>query len=353
MKRLKMFLLLIPLLFIIGACDNNTSNNTSNSGSNNDTKEKVNLITGDLRTNDFINLTSQESLDTLRDNKDDFIVYAYVQGCSTCATFQSKLKQYVSDYGVRIYSIDYTNTLANNDPIKLTGKAPAIGFYKNGKKLNITAYNSNTRDNFIEDKSFNEMMDKYVSLPNALYITPERLDIKKNAQETMTVLFTRSSCPDCSSLFDDFFYDYLSTHKSKKIYMIECDEKGIRYDENGEYDSTQWQEFKDKYQLSKKGSEKYGYETGVVPTFQYFKEGVLSDSDIYVNDSYESELIEGTKKYKITITNSFLSELISKEFVFDATNVSDKDLNSKMYLAVKDFVKEAHIKALTKFLNKH
>ena len=90
-----------------------------------------------------------------------------------------------------------------------------------------------------------------------------------------------------------------------------------------------------------------------MPTFQYFKEGILSDSDIYVNDSYESELIEGTKKYKITITNSFLSELIGKEFVFDATNVSDKDLNIKMYLAVKDFVKETHIKALTEFLNKH
>ena len=352
MKRLKNFLLFIPLLITISACDN--SNSGSTSGSNNDTNNKVNFITGDLTTNSLIELKSQEQLDTLRDNEYDFIVYAYVQGCSTCISFETKLQKYIENYGVTIYKINYTSTLSDTDPIKLAkGAAPAIGFYKGGKKLYISAYNSSTRDQFTNDDSFNNMMNKYVSLPNALFIEPLDLDIKKNMKETMTVLFTRSSCGDCNFLFDDFFNEYLATHKSKKIYMIECDKKGIRYDENGEFNSMQWQEFKDKYQLSKKSSEKYGYETGVVPTFQYFKEGILSDSDIYVNDSYESKLIEGTKKYKITITNSFLADLIGKTFEFDATNISDEDLDKVIYIAVRDFVKETHIKALTNFLNKY
>ena len=344
MKRLKKFLLFIPLLITVSACDNSSSGSTSSStsGSNNDSNNKVNFITGDLTTNSLVELTSQEQLDTLRENEYDFIVYAYVQGCSTCRSFETKLQSYIKNYGVTIYKINYTTTLSDTDPIKLAkGAAPAIGFYKGGKKLYISAYNSSTREQFTNDDSFNDMMNKYVSFPNALFIEPFDLDVKKNMKETMIVLFTRSSCGDCNSLFDDFFNEYLATHKDKRIYMIECDKKGIRYDENGEFDSEQWQNFKDKYQLSKKGSE------------EYFKDGILNDSDVYVNDSYESKLIEGTKKYKVTITNSFLADLIGKTFEFDAPNVSDENLNETIYIAVRNFVKEAHIKALTEFLNKY
>ena len=95
MKRLKNFLLFIPLLITVSACDN--SSNSSTSGSNNDTNNKVNFITGDLTTNSLIELKSQEQLDTLRENEYDFIVYAYVQGCSTCRSFETKLEKYIDD----------------------------------------------------------------------------------------------------------------------------------------------------------------------------------------------------------------------------------------------------------------
>ena len=58
MKRLKNFLLFIPLLITVSACDN--SSNSSTSGSNNDTNNKVNFITGDLTTNSLIELKSRK-----------------------------------------------------------------------------------------------------------------------------------------------------------------------------------------------------------------------------------------------------------------------------------------------------
>ena len=111
-------LFFIPFLLTITAC-----NNTSN-------ENKIDILTGDLTSNSFVELKSQDALDTLRETKQDFIVYAYVQGCSSCANFEIKLSQYIEDYGLTIYKINYTSVLSDSDPLKLAkGAAPAIGFY--------------------------------------------------------------------------------------------------------------------------------------------------------------------------------------------------------------------------------
>ena len=331
-------LFFITFLLTITAC-----NNTSN-------ENKIDILTGDLTSNSFVELKSQDALDTLRETKQDFIVYAYVQGCSSCANFEIKLSQYIEDYGLTIYKINYTSVLSDSDPLKLAkGAAPAIGFYKEGKKLYIAGYNSDTREQFVEQSKFDEMMKKHVNLPSAFYISPNSLDTKKSTKQSFTVLFTRSSCGDCGFLFNEYLNNYLKSNKQKTLYLIECDKEGIRLDSSGNVNSEQWQEFKDKYQLSYTGSNEYGYETGVVPTFQYYKNGILSDSNIYVNEEFEYIASEE----KILIVKSPLQELVNVKINYKATSTNESDIQREIYEYGRNYVKDAHNKSLSNFLSAH
>ncbi|MCH5180255.1 MAG: thioredoxin family protein [Erysipelotrichales bacterium] len=356
MKRFCKFFMLLSLFSCLGlsSCNDNTDNSN-----------KINFLTGSF--DDKYNLggfedINQTQLNNLREGNADFIIYAHTLGCSTCASVEKKLEHYIDNYGLTIYRIVYSE-LDSTDPLRLASKtAPIIGFYKEGKKLDIIPYSSNS-DKFDSQSAFNKMFEEYVSLPSCFYITPEALDTKIKNKESFVVHFTRSTCPDCSYLNTHFLDEYMSKNKNKKFYIMECDVIGRRYyvdndSSTPQVDSVKWQEFKDKYQLSSTTSHEFGYGLGVVPTFQYYKNGVLSASDVYVNDTFSEELISGieqegnTVKYKFTVTQSFFEELVNKTFEFETIYHEDsiKSLKSQFK---KDCVTSVHDTKLTEFLNKY
>ncbi len=334
MKALKKLLF---AFLVLGLCSCNSSDN------------KINFKTGDLTQKEFIELKDQASLDLLRDSKQDFIVYAHTPGCLTCVkVVEPKLQNYIDNYGLTIYKIVFQR-LDKNDPMRLKGSAPTIGFYKEGKALDILSYT----EDFDDEAKFKKKFEEYVKLPSVYYISPSMLDDKILKKESFVVLFTRTSCPDCNYLFTNFLDDYINKN-DKTFYIIECDVEGIRLNENMEFDATMWQDFKDRYGLS--STSKYGYLTGVVPTFQYYQDGMLSDSDIYVNDEYEyrhvsSESVDGKeyRTYEVTITASPLESLIGQKYSYSCFEIDNRDLNN----FVRNQVTSEHNKALTEFLGKY
>lgn len=336
MKAIKKLLF---AFLVLGLCSCNSNDN------------KINFKTGDLTQKEFIELKDQESLDLLRDSKQDFIVYAHTPGCLTCVkVVEPKLQNYIDNYGLTIYKIVFQR-LDKNDPMRLKGSAPTIGLYKEGKALDILSYN----EDFDDEAKFKKKFEEYVKLPSVYYISPSMLDAKILNKEKFVVLFTRTSCPDCNYLFTNFLDEYINKN-DKTFFIIECDVEGIRLNENLEFDETMWQAFKDKYGLSSSTS-KYGYLTGVVPTFQYYQDGVLSDSDIYVNESYEykhaysrSENGKEIRTYEVTITASPLKNLVGQKYSYSCEGeINVVDLNN----FVRNQVVEEHNTALTNFLSKY
>ncbi|MCH5171924.1 MAG: hypothetical protein J1F31_03735 [Erysipelotrichales bacterium] len=356
MKPIHKLLMLLPLFACLGLSSCNDKEDNS---------KKINFTTGSFdeqfNVGHFEDI-NQTQLNNLREGNADFIIYAETRGCLTCADVEKKLEHYIDDYGLTIYRIVY-GSLDSTDPLKLSSKtAPILGFYKEGKKLGIVPYSSNEKS-FETQEAFNKMFEKYVALPSYFYIAPEELDEKLKRKESLVVYFTRSTCSDCGYLSSHFLDDYMLENKNKTFYIIECDVTGRRYSldsdpSNPQVDSTQWQEFKNKYQLSTTTSPEFGYDLGVVPTFQYYEKGVLKASDVYVNDSFKEELISGieedgnTVKYKFTVTQSFFEELIGKSFEFETIYHKDS-INSLKNQFKKDCVSNVHDTKLKNFLNQY
>ena len=354
MKTIHKVLMLLPLFGCLGLSSCNDDVNNS---------KKINFATGSFdekfNAGHFEDI-NQTQLNNLREANVDFIIYAETRGCLTCADVEQKLKHYIDDYGLTIYRIVY-GSLDSTDPLKLSSKtAPILGFYKEGKKLDIIPYSSNTKS-FETQEAFNKMFEKYVDLPSYFYITPEELDDKLKSKKSFVVHFTRSTCPDCSYLNSHFLDEYMLKNKDKTFYIIECDIAGRRYSidsdpSNPQVDSQKWQEFKDKYQLSTNTSSEFGYDLGVVPTFQYYENGTLKASDVYVNESFSEEIISGTQeegnniKYKFTVTQSFFEELVGKSFEFE-TIYHEGSINSLKSQFKKDCVSSVHNTKLKNFLD--
>ncbi len=354
---LKKIIKLLTAVFLL-SCFNLTS-------CRNDEVNKINILTGSFDTEfnagHFENITTTQ-LDNLREAGKDFVVYVYTPGCLTCAEVDKKLEYYINNYGLTIYRIAYS-ALSSLDQLKMASStAPILGFYKAGIKLEIVPYSKNEK-HFDSQDSFNAMFEKYVLLPNYFFISPELLDTKIKNKETFVTLFTRSTCPDCSYLNTHFLNDYMARNKNKTFFLVECDIKGRRYSldstpENPQVDTTLWQNFKDKYQLSNTTSSEFGYDLGVVPTFQYYKDGILSGSDVYVNESFQEELISGHEengqgvRYKFIVTQSFFDELVNTSYEFQTTYQEDT-IQAQKNQFKKDCVIEVHDKKLSEFLNKY
>lgn len=330
--------------------------------------DKVNYLVSDYDNAGFVDIT-QEKLDTLRSEKNDFVIFVHTQGCLTCAEVEGRLKHYIDDYGLMLYRITYKSLNSDDELKKSSSTAPIIGFYKEGKSLKIAPYSKN-QEHFESQETFNKFFETYVTLPSFYYISPEMLDKKISDKENFVVLFTRSTCSDCGYLFSHMLDKYMEeNHDKLSFYLLECDKDGIRnYDEAGNLtNAEEWQAFKDKYQLSASTSSEYGYSGGVVPTFQYYKDGLLCGSDVYVNDSFKQEIVSGeettgqTVKYKFTVTESFFFELVGQSFEYETTYYA-KDyeggtdylaMRNKISLAKKDFVSTVHDAKLKEFLNKY
>ena len=356
MKKIHKFLIFLSLFACAGLSSCGGQNNQSN---------KINFLTGSFdekfNAGHFEDI-NQTQLNNLRDANADFIVYVHTLGCTTCASVEKKIKHYIDDYGLTIYRITYSG-LDSTDPLKLSSSTtPILGFYKDGKKLDILPYSDNVKS-FETQESLNKMFEKYVSLPSYFYISPETLDQKIENEDSFVVLYTRSTCPDCSYLNTHFLNDYMSKNKDKTFYLMECDVNGRRYslDSDPAYptvDAEQWQAFKDKYQLSERTSSAFGYDLGVVPTFQYYKNGILTASDVYVKDEFSEELISGSEEegsnvtYRFTVTKSFFEELEGQSF--DFTTIYHQDSISMLKGQFKkDCVSSVHDTKLNEFLNEY
>ena len=127
---MKKFLLLILALLLVG-CG----------------KEKIEkfYFEDELYKNAVITEIDVAKLEKLEKNKDNFAVFVYLPGCTSCAAFRTVLEEFVEKYNLEIYTIsilDAEGTSADD----VVEYAPSLVVYKDGK---VVDYLESTSD---EDK---------------------------------------------------------------------------------------------------------------------------------------------------------------------------------------------------------
>lgn len=290
-------------------------------------KEKANLAIGDMNATSYVDLSSFEIVKSMIEDKETFVLFVYQVDCSACKSFKPILEEVIKERHIKVYGIQY-KYIDSDHKLKDLQYTPSIVIYKAGKLFIKTDPDANS-SYFKNSEGFKSFLDKYTDKPTAYYINLTQLREKISNQENFIIYYSRSSCGDCSYLNRNYLKEYLNSYSGdKKFYILETDAEGIRFN-NGEYDSEQWQNIKDEFGLSKANNSEFGYETGVVPTFQYYENGVLRDMMIYTNDKFEE--IEGTTDVKIIGSyyddNPFIGETMNR---FDYHNTVASFYNEKL-----------------------
>lgn len=285
------FSFLLMLLMVVGcSCDKDKDD------------DKASLGIGDMNATSYVELASLDALKTKVENEDSFVLYVYMIGCEHCRNFKPILDHVIDERNLIVYGIEFSH-IVNYDELSRVDGTPSLVVYDEGEILTITDPDRNSTyfKNYDGLKLF---FDKYTYSPVAFYITLDQLRAKKANNENFIVYFSRATCSDCNYLNEHYMRDFYEVyHSNKEFYILECDAEGVRLN-NSVYDEIQWQAIKDEFGLSEEGSATFGYGKGVVPTFQYYNNGRLTDMMVYANDEGDwNTLDDGT--VTITITGSY------------------------------------------------
>jgi len=310
---MKKKLLILPLsllslsLINLAGCSNNS---------------KIHLVFGDLTTNEVTTISFNKLKEKV-DSEETFLLA--VQYSDNCACWQSEAKpvieKYISEKHVICYHIKLEELEANSNTfgIKIVTGNSSLAVFENGQVKNtVTTKDDNTLKNY---SSFESYMDALVVLPKIYYVSKDYVDELYKKDEKNVIYYSRSECGDCSYLDSHYLKEWSKNNPdfAKNIYILDCDQPGIRKDENNQVNKEQWQKFKDDYGLSTVNNPTYGYDTGYVPTFlliQGSNEGVkylsgavafndrveLQDSKYVVTNSYyTSERLENLQYVDISV----------------------------------------------------
>lgn len=283
---------------------------------------KINIVFGDKNGEDVQTLSFVD-LQTKVTSKETFLLV--VQYSDGCACWRSEahpiLKRFTQETKAIVYHIKYDDLRAGGSTfgIKIIEGSVSFAIFKDGKvKENLT-----TRDNpQLKDYSlFKEYMEDTIYLPKLFYVTLDDVENMYKSSEKSLIYFSRKSCDDCSYINHNFLTDWNKSHQKyeRPIYVIDCDQPGIRLDENREYNEEQWFAFKDRHGLSNKNNSIFGYNGGYVPSFFLIQGSETSTA--YLNGAVAfNDPINEIEEGKYVVSDSYFTEerLPSLKYIDDS-----------------------------------
>ena len=261
-------------------------------------------------------LSNEELLVKARDEEETFLLAVYQDSyssfCECWTTFQNVIVNYVNTYHESVYIFNAYNQneqLANLKIEKIKDSAPYLYVFKGEKTLAKYTYNNGSQKAIFENtngKAMYNAVHKVITAPTMYYVDETYLDSQIMEDKDLIVVFMRRGCGDCKYVIPNVIIPYINENILKeKLYLFDMQDS---YDLSKKVDATedeknQYQNLKNYYALSEKGSSKYGYKEGVVPTIQCIKKGRIADAAVYFNDEI-SKREDGT----YYISDSYYSE---------------------------------------------
>ena len=298
-------LLLLPLLILpmMTACDTGK------------TQEKVSLTYGTVMeegNKDAIKeLSNSELLAKTRDENEVFLLAVYQdqysETCDCWLTYKKILQNYCFKFNRLIYlynAHNQTDELAHLKIEKLNESTPYLYIYSGEKLIKKFSHSNNRYRRLFEDtsaKEMNELVNEYVNRPHLYFTDEEHIN-----NEEQTVMFMRHGCSDCKYALGNVLIPYIKEHTiGKDVYLFDMQKyyDVAKYPDASEEDKAYYQNLKDRYGLSEKEGNTFGYQVGVVPTIQYRKGGKAVAAAIYFND-----IVEKKEDGTYFVSDSFYSE---------------------------------------------
>lgn len=273
---------------------------------------------------------NHDELASLVDREGNFalLIYDSTNTCVCWSIFGETIRRYLSASDVLMYGIqsDEFNGGHETYGLNVVSDEETIAIFADGA-VRFQKTTSGSSDEWTGYDSFSSWMRERVHRSDMLYVSASQLEGLFKGADSFVVGFLRNSCPDCSYLSDHFLKTYNALDRNVS-YVIECDAVGIRYDEDGNYDKTLWQSFKDRYGLSEQGNAIFGYGPGYVPAFYEYGPGdeaasAIMDGDVYVND-FLTEKENGD--YYVSQTFFTEERVAALPFLTDDSSVATKVL---------------------------
>lgn len=235
-------------------------------------------------------LSNSELIVKTRDQQEVFLLAVYQdqysEDCLCWKTYKEVLKTYCYKYRGLVYTYNAHNqdeTLSHLKIEKLNESTPYLYIFNGEKLVKKFSHANNKQRKIFEDISAKEMMNQvneYVERPLLYYVDEENIVV----DAIQVVMFMRSGCSDCKYSLSEVILPYINSHDNvSDIYLFDMQkyyEMAKIYEEEKEV----YQSLKDKYGLSEKEGNPFGYQQGVVPTIQYRKNGKIEGAAIYFND---------------------------------------------------------------------
>ena len=293
MKKLTKFL--IPFLALSSAVLTGCKDN------------RILLTFGDVHASETKEIACHD-LDTLINNKDNFLFVVSTNTCSCWNDFKPNINAYVSENKALCYRIDYSdieNMKANYVDAGLTGLSKGtttFAIFEDGK-VSKTLRSSDDSKIMNDKKTFFKYMNETVKLPKSFLITKDDVSNIKASGKNAVIYYERSECGDCRALNPGILRKYLNKHlDGNPLYVLDCQPYyPNKKDPDYETQSAAYQEIKDELGLSEKNNPTYGYSKGVFPYFSLIENGEYTSGAVIYNNTVKKE--DG----KITVTDSYYS----------------------------------------------
>ena len=284
----KKLLTLLPLLlipFTVSACQNKKASLTYGT-----------YIKSDL--NSLYSLTTAELLEKAKDKKEVFLLAVYQdkysEDCLCWNTYKNIIVTYINTYheSVYTYNAHYQTDEVKGLHIDKTKVSDPALYVFNGEKLIVKFSYTNNQDKAIFEDTTAEAMEtrihRKVNKPTMYLVDEDFMNEHYTKDKDFSVLFYRSACGDCRYVVPNVIIPYINKHTiAKNLYLFDMQKQYelSRSEDASDEEKAHYKNLKDKYGLSKDGDGAFGYKTGVVPTIQYVKQGMIDGAAVYFNDT--------------------------------------------------------------------
>lgn len=233
----------------------------------------------------------------------------YSESCLCWSTFLNVVVNYTNTFNEKVYvynAQEQTESMKDLGIKKLDQSTPMLYIF-NGQEQIVSFSYSNKKDKKIFSDLSGETMDEkvhqYVKIPKMYYVDEKYIDEKMMKRQSSVLLFMRNGCDDCKYVIPNVIIPYINeTPTNQEIFLFDMQPYYDMQKQAGD-GSKPYDNLKNKYQLTENNGNLLGYQQGVVPTIQCYKDGVLKDSAVFFND-----VIAKNEDGSYYISDSFYSE---------------------------------------------
>lgn len=247
--------------------------------------------------------------------------------CSCWNGFKAIVDKYVDDNDLVIYQID-RNEFAGKEDYGLTllkeNSNPTCFVASHGKVTN--EYRAGSKNNeaiFTTEKGFASALNKIVKEPQVMLVDRTYLRNAIDSGEKVIVYQARAKCGDCNYCTPNCLLPYSESNEMKtKVLLMDLQVPGIYYDDQLNKNDATYNAYKAEYQMTEETNAKYGYSTGVVPTFQVWQNKELKDACVYFNDS-----IGKNDNDKLVVTETYYTKERVNNLAYTNTILQGMEIN--------------------------